>query len=436
MACQLINNDTDKKITLPSGNYVLGRGKLFGVYDARVSRKHGQLKVTDDSLIVTALHENPCFYKKGGTMEVQVLKQHSSVSLNTGDMLGLLPTTHWYVVLHVAPLKVQDNEVQNKAQEKNEETSISSDIETDDEAESRLIGAGCVSGDVNKEVTSENNNLELESTQSYSETCTQVSSQSELHKEENPKDDHFCKENSVPDNVHLSSTSQSNCDSTTSKNENMNESNIDEPGSPSLLTNQQEDASTNEPGQSSESSSPLKRPLEVDEADKSDEAKKPKSDTEEKPDVKPNVNRDQAGSSNSNDDAKPNALPQAPLRERCMYGANCYRRNPLHLAQYSHPRDADWGAGARAPCPWGAACAKRDARHWRDHEHPAGPQQPPPPNRQRDSRVLYRQGNVYYINAHTVKVYDNRIVAEDSDGNPVDSDTDRSEHSADSDYDF
>ncbi|XP_047503540.1 aprataxin and PNK-like factor isoform X1 [Pieris napi] len=62
----------------------------------------------------------------------------------------------------------------------------------------------------------------------------------------------------------------------------------------------------------------------------------------------------------------------ASVRERCYYGARCYRRNPVHLVQYSHPRDSDWGTSDRGVCPNGAYCTKNDPRHWDTHTHPPG----------------------------------------------------------------
>jgi hypothetical protein len=34
------------------------------------------------------------------------------------------------------------------------------------------------------------------------------------------------------------------------------------------------------------------------------------------------------------------------IRARCRYGAACYRKNPDHLAEFLHPRDPEWNAGA------------------------------------------------------------------------------------------
>ncbi|XP_029792106.1 aprataxin and PNK-like factor isoform X3 [Suricata suricatta] len=50
-------------------------------------------------------------------------------------------------------------------------------------------------------------------------------------------------------------------------------------------------------------------------------------------------------------------------RTSCMYGANCYRKNPVHFQHFSHPGDGDYGGvqvtcqdDERPECPYGASC--------------------------------------------------------------------------------
>ncbi|XP_037294776.1 aprataxin and PNK-like factor isoform X2 [Manduca sexta] len=165
--------------------------------------------------------------------------------------------------------------------------------------------------------------------------------------------------------------------------------------------------------QDEKAQSPLKRPISPNNGD-GEEIKKVKTDDD---------NADEAGPSNgasTSDDKDDNG----PVRERCMYGASCYRKNLQHRAQYSHPADADWPAAERRACAFGAACRRRDPRHRRDCAHP-----PAPPPRdaplQRDGRgrqFVERYGNIFYINAHTVNFYDDHFQVEDSDGDSVDYD--------------
>ncbi|XP_038964092.1 aprataxin and PNK-like factor isoform X4 [Rattus norvegicus] len=69
-------------------------------------------------------------------------------------------------------------------------------------------------------------------------------------------------------------------------------------------------------------------------------------------------------------------------RTSCMYGANCYRKNPLHFQHFSHPGDSDYGAvpvtdegvtGDRPECPYGASCYRKNPQHRMEYRHSALP---------------------------------------------------------------
>ncbi|XP_013188432.2 probable serine/threonine-protein kinase DDB_G0271682 isoform X5 [Amyelois transitella] len=88
------------KIKLDVGTHLVGRGKFLHCDDKRVSRRHGELEVSDDAVKLTALHTNPCFYVKRNTSDRLILKQNESEDLRNGDKFGLLPVDCWYEVLY------------------------------------------------------------------------------------------------------------------------------------------------------------------------------------------------------------------------------------------------------------------------------------------------------------------------------------------------
>ena len=93
----------------------------------------------------------------------------------------------------------------------------------------------------------------------------------------------------------------------------------------------------------------------------------------------------------------------------CPYGANCYRKNPEHFKEYSHPPGvmernlsspppppppAGYAPGPRyeqppvahqkPPCPYGANCYRKNSEHFMEYSHPPGVMErnlssPPPP---------------------------------------------------------
>ncbi|KAM9239885.1 aprataxin and PNK-like factor isoform 2-T3 [Leptosomus discolor] len=69
-------------------------------------------------------------------------------------------------------------------------------------------------------------------------------------------------------------------------------------------------------------------------------------------------------------------------RTPCMYGAGCYRKNPVHFQQFSHPNDDDYHKAeivtrdnnANLPeCPYGTACYRKNPQHKLEYKHSAPP---------------------------------------------------------------
>ncbi|XP_064124739.1 aprataxin and PNK-like factor isoform X3 [Loxodonta africana] len=69
-------------------------------------------------------------------------------------------------------------------------------------------------------------------------------------------------------------------------------------------------------------------------------------------------------------------------RTSCMYGANCYRKNPVHFQHFSHPGDSDYGgvqgmyqdeADDRPECPYGASCYRKNPQHKTEYKHSTPP---------------------------------------------------------------
>ncbi|KAK2507450.1 hypothetical protein MC885_004620 [Smutsia gigantea] len=65
-------------------------------------------------------------------------------------------------------------------------------------------------------------------------------------------------------------------------------------------------------------------------------------------------------------------------RTSCMYGANCYRKNPVHFQHFSHPGDSDYGCvpvicqdemDDRPECPHGASCYRKNPQHKIEYRH-------------------------------------------------------------------
>ncbi|XP_017792118.1 PREDICTED: aprataxin and PNK-like factor [Habropoda laboriosa] len=57
-------------------------------------------------------------------------------------------------------------------------------------------------------------------------------------------------------------------------------------------------------------------------------------------------------------------------REKCKYAEKCYRKNPQHKAEFSHPKDSDYDApDNREECPYGTECYRTGAQHKMQFKH-------------------------------------------------------------------
>ncbi|CAG9793642.1 unnamed protein product [Diatraea saccharalis] len=321
MVFKLIRTDSEEpcKILLGVGKHLIGRGKFLDCDDKRVSRHHGELEVTEDAVIIKALHQNPCFVIKKGTQETHILKQSCASDIRNGDRFGLLPDSYWYELLHCA-IADEDQQIPSNIIQGNEDidSAETEPFETDNDGVSQEIN-------INLNETITNNN---------------PGSPSLLSPE--------------PNKLATSSGETVGCD-------NDREIKTEET-SPSKRSHSIEDK---------ECTSGKKVKVENEE---NPEVKEEESvDMSEPSDASPGPSNDQMDPSRAdngqNDASKPPADPSQ--RERCI-------RNPQHKAQFSHPGDGDWGAGERGACPWGARCRRRDPRHWRAHDHPPAARQPPP----------------------------------------------------------
>ncbi|XP_022829763.1 aprataxin and PNK-like factor isoform X2 [Spodoptera litura] len=385
MIFKVVRTDTDNnyKIKLPFGVFTIGRSHFKIEEDLRISRNHAQLEVTATTLTLKSLHKNPCFYIKEGK-EIHVLKQDCSVELTHGNKFGLLPEVFWYEVQQLP------DEDSNES-DKDETVLVPNGTSTDNEVRTSI---------------SEDNDP-----------------QSNQHTDTAPNKTDI---NGISPQVPLVDNAVT---PTKRNNTSMDTSPVDvkkvktEPVDSSIVKTEPMDTSNVqvEPAVQNADVTSGNATVKVEPTESSNARVDPNTGNAASPsDVQPGTsNNDQSGN---------NAAPTSPvkptvrLRERCFYGANCYRRNPQHREDFCHPNDSDWGSGEQTACPYGSGCGRRDPRHWRLHSHPAGAAPPAPRPHPPGMRRVERHGNIYYINAHTVNFYDDHFETEDSDGDSVDYD--------------
>ncbi|XP_039255669.2 aprataxin and PNK-like factor isoform X1 [Styela clava] len=64
------------------------------------------------------------------------------------------------------------------------------------------------------------------------------------------------------------------------------------------------------------------------------------------------------------------------LRSSCAFGSSCYRKNPTHFREFSHPGDADYidpgtsdDDSNRPECPYGTSCYRKNPLHKKQYRH-------------------------------------------------------------------
>ncbi|XP_072783730.1 aprataxin and PNK-like factor [Taeniopygia guttata] len=114
-------------------------------------------------------------------------------------------------------------------------------------------------------------------------------------------------------------------------------------------------------------------------------------------------------------DASESSKKMQHKRIPCKYGSSCYRKNPIHFQQFSHPGDDDYHQvevvaqgdnDSRPECPYGTACYRKNPQHKVEYKHSAPPvtgrgtRQPAPSNGKRAVKDSVNDGeaNEYDLN--------------------------------------
>ncbi|XP_050680966.1 aprataxin and PNK-like factor isoform X6 [Leptidea sinapis] len=346
---KLVRTDTTEasKINLGVGIHIFGRGSLLQCDDKRVSRKHGQLEVKERYLSIKALHHNPCFYTKDCNKDVKVLKHNEEIDLDTGDCFGLLPDKYWFEII-VCP------ESESDIQYKNINTVAPGSL-----CQTR----GLNENNIDNETMYEDNYADTEATK---------------HNDDPGSPSLISSENQLPNIIDVAENLQSNMNNENTTENSFHSTDENESNNNDNVMNANDNESNNtENSNVEESKGTTKRSHSVDE-DQPKRIKKEPLEIKQEPQPGPSDHNIEDTSPSKDSTLSPAHKPQQTVRERCYYGANCYRRNPTHLSQFSHPRDSDWGSSDKGICPYGAKCLKPDLRHWALHQHPPGISPPPP----------------------------------------------------------
>ncbi|XP_056136695.1 aprataxin and PNK-like factor [Lampris incognitus] len=440
----LVPLDGGEPVRLPEGETVLGRGPFLGVNDKRVSRHHSLLENQDGQLRLKPTHVNPCFSQACLEDAPQPLERDRWHILHHGDIFSLLPGKYIYKVVALGGRNSQafqgDGEEyvptrpSGSASPKSEPPPpIKQDIcQTLPWTGEDMCQTPCPVGQhLTGTRRSQNAALEVAvNQQKYKEeiikTCTSDKGETGLVKEVQRPQNEVCSAKkrvlpawmtaSVASPVNPCTTSkgagrtskgpampttsskrgsppQSTCPVTSVGEESESS------GAEQMLTKRRKmrkaqseavprarqqarraseseefdslDAEESENGTGDRKGNKLANPTAgINQPDKQDR----KSEDELTDDRAKRLGTDHCSASNQ-------TPSKALLRKPCPYGKDCYRKNPLHFQECSHPGDSDYkeekedeAEAADLPeCPYGTDCYRKNPLHLKEYKHTKRP---------------------------------------------------------------
>ncbi|CAF1052583.1 unnamed protein product [Rotaria sp. Silwood1] len=416
---ELIPIAEGNRITVKENEKVIvGRGSSLGCNEKKISRHHAELLLKDDNTLwIKPTHANPVFYRPLNGKTIQLTKDVER-ELNDGDQIGLLPSSFFFRVSfstdennnndknddsdsdslyawkkddNLSPVRAtspdqwspthgyrrsisnQDTSVFDFDEDANDEpartpskrTSFEKKISLDVEPKPRIsmsvptvnltrISVPPPSVDNEDEIEPINTNHTSRKLPKWmaAPTPSPITKQTTA----TPKSSYSRNSsNTTPTSAkrHLSFEGDSNSD----VNESSNMSDVRSPATP---------IETKSPGKVL-SKVPSTRSFDSDSADGFDfvASKTTTTTTTPSPSVPKRIK------------------PGSKRRPVCQFGASCYRKNPIHRAEQSHPGDSDYEDSKQSYdndnnddndadkplCPFGKSCYRQNPQHKRDFKH-------------------------------------------------------------------
>ncbi|XP_041108878.1 aprataxin and PNK-like factor [Polyodon spathula] len=438
-AFQLEPVDGGSLISLTDGETVVGRGPLLGVTDKRVSRNHSLLEVIEDQLRIKPTHFNPCFYQSSIEDTPRPLEKDKWQPLYPGNLFSLLPDKY---IFRVISTDSKNNNTQRNSQTLNEETFAIPHIASA-RGEKQSVSSAEESSVAFKSLAKK----EGSNTQENSPFGNHVSLTGAVHPpnvtkpaqkrrvlpawmlkgaSETPgpsasgnggkggcKIKQGLSNPSGTPSKRLPSEAEVSPMKKRRKKSDENKQAKLRVASSSAATNKEETAYEEHPGasvhkavwklsddESAESPTVQARPpaefndgeMSGNEEEAPSQRQKTQQDSPvqsetscretEKLSERQSPETKASGSSGSKDTAQANA-GKSQKRNPCMYGKGCYRKNPIHFQEFSHPGDCDYQedkasdedeSDNRLECPYGTDCYRKNPQHREEYKHTMPPE--------------------------------------------------------------
>ncbi|KAM9722343.1 aprataxin and PNK-like factor isoform 3-T3 [Dama dama] len=436
---ELQPQDGGPRVALAPGETVIGRGPLLGITDKRVSRRHAILEVVGGKLRIKPLHTNPCFYQSSEKSQLLPLKTNMWCWLNPGDRFSFLVDKYIFCVLSTHSEMEMDCTLRNSQMLDEDdilnETPKSSSVDLPDKTPSapqlggietaktqttannasfigesrdlsqqqpnpsqrkRILPAWMLtenSSDQNLSVISEDNNVTRESEKErVCKEKTQVnitqqgkkrlissgSSESTSAEEDTGKK---CKNDDQEESIISSKEMPQSFSAATLHNTEVNNTNTNPQRSkiPVEALGKVSEHKIITKGSSNKDSMARSCSESCSSTQSKSFCDEPQKSHPESSSNLPSPECVQKATDSVSHGSEENKVQ----RTSCMYGANCYRKNPVHFQHFSHPGDSDYGgvnitcqdeADDRPECPYGASCYRKNPQHKIEYRHSTFPE--------------------------------------------------------------
>ncbi|XP_028371673.1 aprataxin and PNK-like factor isoform X3 [Phyllostomus discolor] len=421
---ELQPQDGGAPVALEPGETVIGRGPLLGITDKKVSRRHAILEVVGSQLRIKPIHTSPCFYQSSEKSQFLPLKTNLWHWLNPGDSFSLLVDKYIFRVFSTYSETELESTLRNSQM-------LDADDMLNETPESPLVKLPDEKGGAPQlERSAEVATAQTSTTKSASflGECSDFSKQ-QLNPAQRKRIlpawmltenlDNVIRESGrgvCKDKTQVNITQQGrkrlispgSSESTSAeqdtgkkyKNTDQEESIISSKQMPQSLsaitlsntdTNnmktyaQRNKTPTEELGKVPEHKSITKGTLRKGEAvsrSESCSSAQGLSCHSESQGSHPECSSGPADPETLHAKAADSVLQGSEenkvKRTSCMYGANCYRKNPVHFQHFSHPGDSDYGrveatcqdeADDRPECPYGESCYRKNPQHKIEYKH-------------------------------------------------------------------
>ncbi|XP_030587872.1 aprataxin and PNK-like factor [Archocentrus centrarchus] len=397
----LVPVDGGGPVHLPPGETLLGRGPFLGISDKRVSRHHGLLENLNGELRLKPTHLNPCFVQSSPTDDPRPLEKGSWHILHHGDFFSLLPDRFMYQVVSVGgdeqnprnsqmfeeeeealPVPPQPAVVPAPAARLNQEETA--EKEEEEEAERRLKQGdlvGSVKEDQRDAATSVARKRLLPAWMLAAVPASKGPPSTPKVQSSRPT--------APSPAIKRAAVTQATPTATSSPEEGLSEEEEKRPRKKRRKMGDDEEKPQDVPPGDPDPRHPSKPsrsegrshsdsfPMEV-EAEEKGNASAWMSESREPEKSENNQTSKRAESIGSNGSSTSGPAPsKARVRTPCPYGKDCYRKNPLHFQECSHPGDSDYEEeeeeADKPECPYGTDCYRKNPLHRKEYKHTKKP---------------------------------------------------------------